>query len=50
LPVLNGHLIIENLVIELLAESVRNPSCLSDGYTFAARLNILISVSPKPIP
>src|SRR4030088_2927954 len=45
LPVLNGHLIIENLVRELLAESVRNPSCLAEGYTFTARLNILKSIS-----
>jgi hypothetical protein len=46
LPVLNGHLMIEELLNQLLSESVKHPKCLRDDYTFAERLNILQSVSP----
>jgi len=45
-PVLNGHLLIEGLLDQLLFESLRNPKCLRDSYSFAEKLNILQSVSP----
>jgi hypothetical protein len=48
MPVLNGHVLIEGLLDQLLFESIKHPNCLRDNYSFAERLNILQSVSPLP--
>jgi hypothetical protein len=48
LPVLNGHLLVEDLLNQILTQSLCNPDCLRDGFSFADRLSILQSVSPLP--
>jgi hypothetical protein len=46
LPVFNGHLLLEEFLNRLLAESVKHPNCLRENFGFADRLSILQSVSP----
>jgi hypothetical protein len=48
LPVLNGHLLIEDLVNQLLKESLNHPECLRENLNFADKLNILQATSPLP--